>query len=122
MTEYRRRTSSHKVLFIIEVEYANETNIQELLHELLYSYQELWSSEIERLAQSAKTEKTKEYSAIENRSTTAFATLRSIFFEVDEFDTGYLKDRFEEAFDKILQRLKRFFQKLRWPKEAQDGK
>lgn len=121
MTEYRRRTPSHTAPFTIEVEYSNETDTQELLHELLYSYQEFWSPDVERLAQSEKTEETKEYNTIENRSGAALATLRSIFPEADEINTEYLKDRSDGAFDKILQRLKHLAQELQWPEGAQDG-
>lgn len=122
VTEYRRRTPSHEAPFTIEVEYANEKEINKQLRELLFSYQELWLPDVESLASSQKKEENSEYEGIEIRSEAALATLQSIFPDAEDINPKYLRDRSDGAFDRILERLEALAKGLKWPDDARDGR
>ena len=114
VTEYRHRSNDHNHAFTIEVEYFNETEINEQLHELLWSYQQLFNVD-------KKTEvNARDYEQMERESALALATLRGIFGPRAETEPDFLQAK--DAFDSILGQLKVLARAIRWPEGAQDGK
>ncbi|KAL8773729.1 MAG: hypothetical protein Q9209_001497 [Squamulea sp. 1 TL-2023] len=118
VTEYHRRSSQHAAPFTIEVEYCNQAEIDDQLHELLVSYRELYQpglgSELENNEHL--------YREIEKKSGVAASTLQSIFPDQPEVAPAHLKDEGEGAFDRILNDLKRLASRIKWPSDAANGR
>ncbi|KAL8749362.1 MAG: hypothetical protein Q9199_007731 [Rusavskia elegans] len=118
VTEYHRRSSQHAAPFTIEVEYCNETEIDEQLHELLVSYRELYQPGLEKELENNEAL----YREIETKSTVAASTLQSIFPDHPEVAPTQLREQGEGAFERILHDLKRLASLIQWPSDAADGK
>ncbi|KAI4276084.1 MAG: hypothetical protein L6R38_005746 [Xanthoria sp. 2 TBL-2021] len=118
VTEYHRRSSQHAAPFTIEVEYCNETEIDEQLHELLVSYRELYQPGLEKELENNEGL----YREIETKSTVAASTLQSIFPDHPEVAPTQLRDQGEGAFERILHDLKRLASLIQWPSDAANGK
>jgi hypothetical protein len=98
----------------MEVEYFNETERKEQLHELLWSYQQFFSIDKE-------TEVTaRDYEHMGRESALALATLKGIFGSRPETQPEFLKDRV--AFNSILRTLQDLANAIEWPKGSVDGK
>ncbi|KAL8782106.1 MAG: hypothetical protein Q9213_005676 [Squamulea squamosa] len=118
VTEYHRRSSQHAAPFTIEVEYCNEAEIDDQLHELLVSYRELYQPGLERELENNE----HLYSEIEKKSGVAASTLQSIFPDQPEVAPAHLRDDGEGAFDRILNDLKRLASRIEWPSDAANGR
>ena len=118
VTEYHRRSYRHEAPFTIEVEYCNEAEINEQLHELLVSYRELYQPGIENELENNE----QLYQEIEKKSTVAASTLQSIFPDHPEVTPNQMKDQSEGAFERILQDLRRLASLIEWPKDAVNGR
>ncbi|KAL8864708.1 MAG: hypothetical protein Q9198_009693, partial [Flavoplaca austrocitrina] len=118
VTEYHRRSLRHEAPFTIEVEYCNEAEINEQLHELLVSYRELYQPGIEKELENNE----QLYQEIEKKSTVAASTLQSIFPDHPEVTPNQMKDQSERAFERILQNLKRLASLIEWPADAKNGR
>ncbi|KAL9621176.1 MAG: hypothetical protein Q9204_008138, partial [Flavoplaca sp. TL-2023a] len=104
--------------FTIEVEYCNEEEINEQLHELLFSYRELYQPGIEKELENNQ----QLYQEIERKSTVAASTLQSIFPDRPEVTPSQMKDQSEGAFERVLQNLKRLASLIEWPADAKNGR
>ncbi|KAL8994209.1 MAG: hypothetical protein Q9169_005755 [Polycauliona sp. 2 TL-2023] len=118
VTEYHRRSSQHAAPFTIEVEYCNETEIDEQLHELLVSYRELYQPGLEKQLENDE----RLYREIETKSTVAASTLQSIFPDHPAVAPSQLRDQDEGAFERILDELKRLALLIKWPSDAANGR
>ncbi|KAI9879730.1 MAG: hypothetical protein M1830_007515 [Pleopsidium flavum] len=116
VTEYRHRSKHHKDAFTIEVEYLTEAEIYEELHELLWSYRQLFTVDKEQDINAH------DYKTMERESTLALATLKGVFGDRAETTYEYLNDACEGAFDRILTKLRSLAGSLEWPEGARDGK
>ncbi len=114
VTEYRHRSKQQKPAFTMEVEYFNETEMNEQLHELLWSYRQLFTIEDETDV------KARDYEQMEGESALALATLRGVFGSRPETEPEFL--RAKNAFDSILCHLKDLARAIQWPEGAKDGK
>ena len=118
VTEYHRRSFRHEAPFTIEVEYCNEVEIHEQLHELLVSYRELYQPGIEKELENNE----QLYQEIEKKSTVAASTLQSIFPDHPEATPNRMKDQSDGAFEQILENLKRLASLIEWPADAKNGR
>ncbi|KAL8977326.1 MAG: hypothetical protein Q9205_006849, partial [Flavoplaca limonia] len=118
VTEYHRRSLRHEAPFTIEVEYCNEAEINEQLHELLVSYRELYQPGIEKELENNE----QLYQEIEKKSTVAASTLQSIFPDHPEATPIRMKDQSDGAFEQILENLKRLAALIEWPADAKNGR
>ncbi|KAL8884624.1 MAG: hypothetical protein Q9215_007377 [Flavoplaca cf. flavocitrina] len=118
VTEYHRRSLRHEAPFTIEVEYCNEAEINEQLHELLVSYRELYQPGIEKELENNE----QLYQEIEKKSTVAASTLQSIFPDHPEATPIRMKDQSDGAFEQILENLKRLASLIEWPADAKNGR
>ncbi|KAL8846664.1 MAG: hypothetical protein Q9221_008271 [Calogaya cf. arnoldii] len=118
VTEYHRRSSQHTAPFTLEVEYCNETEIEEQLHELLVSYRELYQPGLEEALENDPSV----YREIEKKSAVAASTLQSIFPDHPEVAPHQLRDQSEGAFERILDELKRLASRIQWPTDAVNGR
>ena len=116
VTEYRKRTPNHPDNFTIEVEFANPEEINEQIHELLFSFRELYRERLE--------EETADdvYQGIEKRSEIALNTLQSIFPNRPETDAEYLKGTDGHTFEQIESGLRILAGDLGWPEGSINGK
>lgn len=115
VTEYRHRSKSHNSAFTIEIEYLNKTEINEQLHELLWSYRQPFTVKGEDIDQD-------DYAKMESESKVALDTLEGIFGNRAETNAKYLQDPADDAFDSILKQLTSIASSLKWPEGAHDGK
>ena len=118
VTEYHRRSLRHEAPFTIEVEYCNEAEIDEQLHELLVSYRELYQPGIEKELENNE----QLYQEIGKKSTVAASTLQSIFPDHPEATPNRMKDQSDGAFEQILENLKRLASLIEWPADAKNGR
>ncbi|KAL8649989.1 MAG: hypothetical protein Q9226_005335 [Calogaya cf. arnoldii] len=118
VTEYHRRSSQQTAPFTIEVEYCNETEIDEQLYELLVSYRELYQPGLEKELENNESL----YREIETKSTVAASTLQSIFPNRPEVAPRQLKDQGKGVFERILRDLKRLASFIEWPSDAVNGR
>ena len=116
VTEYRKRKPNHTDNFTIEVEFANPEEINEQIHELLFSFRELYKEGVKE--ESADDV----YQEIERHSEIAFNTLRSIFPNRPETEVGHLKGIEGHSFEEIEIGLRRLAQGLQWPEGSVNGK
>lgn len=114
VTEYRHRSKQHKHAFTMEVEYLNETEINEQLHELLWSYRQFFTIDKETDVNA------RDYEQMERESALALATLRGVFGSRTETEPESLQAK--DAFDSILSQLKGLARAIQWPEGAKDGK
>jgi len=114
VTEYRHRSKQHKDAFTMEVEYFNETEIDEQLHELLWSYRQFFTIEKETDVNA------RDYEQMERESALAMATLRGVFGSRAETEPNFLQAK--DAFESILSQLKGLARAIQWPEGAKDGK
>lgn len=98
----------------MEVEYFREAEINEQLHELLWSYQQLF------IIDKVTDVNARDYEQMERESALALATLRGVFGSRAETEPAFLKDK--HAFDSILGQLKCLARMTQWPEGARDGK
>lgn len=116
VTEYRKRKPSHTDDFTIEVEFANPKEINEQIHELLFSFRELYRGGLEEEAADDV------YQGIEKRSEIALNTLQSIFPNIPETEAGHLKGTEGHTFEEIESGLQHLAEGLRWPEGSVNGK
>ena len=98
----------------MEVEYLNEAEINEQLHELLWSYRQLFTVDKETDVNA------RDYEQMERESALALATLRGVFGSRAETEPDFLQAK--DAFNSILGRLRGLAREISWPEGAQDGK
>lgn len=98
----------------MEVEYFNETEINEQLHELLWSYRQFFTIDKETDVNA------RDYEQMERESALALATLKGVLGDRTETEPAFLQA--EDAFDSILNRLKGLARAIQWPEGAQNGK
>ena len=120
VTEYRCRSPHHAAPFTIEAEYSTKEEIDEQLHELLYSYRSLFQEGLEKDLEGENG--ADEYRAIERRSVVALSTLQSIFPHRDEVTLENLQDNSQGAFDRIYKQLQELAEQLVWPPGAENGR
>ena len=118
VTEYHRRSRQHTAPFTIEVEYCNEAEIDEQLHELLVSYRELYQPGLAKELEGNE----QLYHEIKTKSGVAASTLQSIFPDQTEVAPGHLRDEGEGVFERILNGLKRLASLIEWPSDAANGR
>ncbi|KAL8905916.1 MAG: hypothetical protein Q9171_006480 [Xanthocarpia ochracea] len=119
VTEYHRRSRQHTAPFTIEVEYCDEAEIDEQLHELLVSYRELYQPGLEKELEEDDPQLLRE---IKTKSGVAASTLQSIFPDQPEVAPAHLRDEGEGAFERILNGLKRLASLIEWPSDAANGR
>ncbi|KAL8950134.1 MAG: hypothetical protein Q9222_003811 [Ikaeria aurantiellina] len=118
VTEYHRRMPQHTAPYTVEVEYCSQEETEDQLHELLYSYRELYQPGLQNdLKQHPEL-----YDEIEKKSEVALSTLQSIFPESPEVTPAHLQSEEEDAFRRILDELKGLAKSISWPAGAVDGK
>ena len=115
VTEYRKRKPNHTDSFTIEVEFANPEEINDQIHELLFSFRELYKEGV--MEESADV-----YQEIERHSEIAFNTLQSIFPNRPEIEVGHLKGTEDHSFEEIENGLRSLAQGLQWPEGSVNGK
>lgn len=117
VTEYRHCTSEHTAPFTIEVDYSDEKEIEDHLSELLYSYREPFANHKPQGDTDA------EYLHLQKMSEDALSMLQSIFPNRRETAPEALKDfSTDDAFDRVLDGLKRLATNLTWPAGAEGGR
>ena len=116
VTEYRKRKANHTDKFTIEVEFATPEEISEQIHELLFSFRELYREGIEAEGSEDL------YRSIETRSEIALTTLQSIFPNSPETEAEYLKGTRGHTLEQIESSLKRLAEGLSWPEASVNGK
>lgn len=103
------------------MEYANPEEIQEQLHELLFSYRHIYRPGL----QEELSESDDEYRSIEKKSEVALSTLQSIFPDCPETEEGHLRGSWggtsESTFEEIETDLQALAQGLQWPIGAVNG-
>ncbi|KAL8724298.1 MAG: hypothetical protein Q9166_008029 [cf. Caloplaca sp. 2 TL-2023] len=117
VTEYHRRSALHTRPFTIEVEYCSEAEINEQLHELLFSYRELYEPGLARFFELNE----QQHFEVGKKSELALSTLQSIFAGHPEVTPSYLKEQSEGAFERILGELRRLAALIEWPPGAANG-
>ena len=105
----------HQAPITIQVEYLSESEIEELMKELIWSYRQLYLPNVE---QDASSEEYKRYQAESER---AWSALEAAFGHRQEFKKEFLRDQSAEAPDKILTRLLEWTKDLDWPEGGTDG-
>ena len=116
VTEYRKRKASHTENFTIEVEFATPEEINEQIHELLFSFRELYREGVEAEGSDDL------YRSIEKRSEIALTTLQSIFPNSPETEAEHLKGTAGHTFEQIESGLQRLAEGLTWPEGSVNGK
>lgn len=116
VTEYRKRKANHTDNFTIEVEFATPEEINEQIHELLFSFRELYGEGLEAEGSDDL------YRSIEKRSEIALSTLQSIFPNSPETDAEHLKGTRGHTFEQIEGGLQRLAEGLTWPEGSVNGK
>ena len=115
MTEYHQKTKEHQTPITIQAEYLSESEIEELMKELVWSYRQLY---LPNLEQEASSEDYKRYQAESER---AWSALEAAFGHHPEFRKEFLRDQSPEAPDKIVTRLLEWTKDLDWPEGGIDG-
>ncbi|CAD6572450.1 MAG: hypothetical protein ASARMPRED_005340 [Alectoria sarmentosa] len=115
VTEYRKRTPN-RTDNTLEVEFANPEEINEQIHELLFSFREVYRKGLEEATADDV------YQGIEKRSEIALNTLQSIFSNRPETDAEYPKGTDGHTFEQIESGLRSLAGDLGSPEGSIYGK
>lgn len=117
VTEYRHKTKDHTAPITIEVEYLSNTEIEDLIKELLWKYRQLFLPEIESDEVDAK-----DYARYVRESEQAWSALEAAFQHQSSFSSNYIQDMSAGAFDRIAEQLIMWSRELEWPEGGNNGK
>lgn len=111
VTEYMQRTSRHPAPISVEVERLSQSEIEELIKELVWNYRQMLLPAIESDEVSAE-----EYERCQRESDLAWSTLEAAFKHRREFKPQLLNDKSTDAGDRIADQLIHWTQDLEWPR------
>ncbi|KAF2104448.1 hypothetical protein NA57DRAFT_70653 [Rhizodiscina lignyota] len=115
ITEFRQRRPHQTTPFTIEVEYLSESNIEETVKELLWSYSQLYLPEVEQDLNG------EDYKRCQEESAVAWSTLQAAFDNRTEFREDLFRDTSDEGQRKALGLLLQWTRELDWPRGGRDG-
>lgn len=122
ITEFRQKAPQHTSPFTIEVEYLSESNIEDTLKELLWSYSQFYiPGRQEEMRKSDSVNHSEEYNRCLQESEVAWSTLEAAFENKQGFKKELFRDTTEDAQRKALSLLKRWARELDWPKGGTNG-
>jgi hypothetical protein len=117
VTEYRLRKYEHVARYTIEIDRMTETEIAEQLQELLWSYRQFYTCDLNDKDVTAD-----ERNKLEEQSKIAWDTLKEAFGHQHILTESYLKDTTDGAAERIRSKLEEWTHQLEWPAEAEvDG-
>lgn len=114
ITEFRQRPPQQQEPFVVEVEYLDESKMEETISELLISYRRFYLPDVETL-------ESEDYKRIQDESTVAWSTLQAAFDNKMGFDEELFRDHTHEGEFKALNLLLQWSQELDWPEEERNG-
>ncbi|KAK4152198.1 hypothetical protein C8A00DRAFT_35109 [Chaetomidium leptoderma] len=116
VTEYRQKTREHTAPITIEVEHLRASAIEEVVHELLWNYRQLYLPGV-----------ADHHSSVDNlqhqrESAQAWSALEAAFGHQPEFGEGMLRDMSsEDALERLTAQLVEWSREIEWPESAVDG-
>jgi hypothetical protein len=116
VTEYRLRQPQHKANYTIEIDCMTETEIEEQVEELLWSYRQFHLCDLD-----AKDFTADELRRFDEESKVAWDTLKAAFGTKAELTEEYLRDSSDGAAERIQAQLKEWTKQLHWPAELKHG-
>lgn len=113
VTEYQLRKPGQSAKYTIEIDRMTDSEIEEQLQELLWSYRKfhIWDLDKENLTAD-------EQKHLEDKAKLAWDTLKSAFGSRRELTETYLKDTSDGAEGRIQQQLKLWTDSLQWPGDS----
>ena len=116
VTEYRHKTQDQVAPITIEIEYLSDTEIDELIKELVWNYRQLFLPEIEEDKVDAK-----DYMRYQRESEQAWSALEAAFKHQRSFKKELLSDRSDGAVERVTDQLISWTKDIDWPEGAQEG-
>lgn len=116
VTEYRQKTRDHTAPITIEVEYLSESEIEDLIKELLWNYRQIFLPEVEEDKVDAK-----DYSRYQRESEQAWSALEAGFRHQTGFNKQLLCDMTEGGLAKATGQLIQWAHELEWPDGGNSG-
>ena len=115
VTEYRQKSLTHTAPITLEVEHLSQTEIAELIKELVWNYRKLYLPGVESDQTTAAS-----YQQYQRESELAWSTLEAAFKHKLEFNQEFLRDISQGAMDRIINQLIRWVGDLEWPRSEQN--
>ncbi|KAH7323547.1 hypothetical protein BKA65DRAFT_70778 [Rhexocercosporidium sp. MPI-PUGE-AT-0058] len=116
VTEYRLRLPKHSAKYTIEIDRMTNSEIEEQLRELLWSYRFFHITDLDDQGIRAD-----EQARLEAQSKLAWDTLQAAFGPQRELTETYLQDPSDGAENRIQNKLKEWSSDLRWPDESHES-
>ncbi|KAF5589898.1 uncharacterized protein FSUBG_11004 [Fusarium subglutinans] len=116
VTEYRQKKADQTEPITINVEYLSMTEIRELIHELLWSYRQLFLPTVESNETSEQ-----EYNRYIRESELAWSALRAAFKHKRQFTPKFAQDTSDGALERITNQLVDWTREIEWPTSGADG-
>ncbi|KAG4437321.1 hypothetical protein IFR05_007217 [Cadophora sp. M221] len=116
VTEYRSRLPQHSAKYTIEIDRMTDSEIEEQLQELLWSYRFYHITDLDDIGMGAD-----EQARLEAQSKLAWDTLKAAFGSKRELTETYLRDPGDGAKERIQNRLKEWSSTLRWPRDSHES-
>lgn len=116
VTEYRQKTRDHTAPITIEVEYLSESEIEDLIKELLWNYRQIFLPEVEEDKVEAK-----DYARYQRESEQAWSALEAGFKHQTGFNKQLLSDMAEGGLAKATGKLIQWAHELEWPNGGNSG-
>jgi hypothetical protein len=110
VTEYRQKTREHTSPITIEVEYLSQSEIEDLIKELLWNYRQIFLPEIEEDKVDPK-----DYARYQRESEQAWSALEAGFRHQRGFNKQLVSDMAEGGLVKATDQLVQWAHALEWP-------
>lgn len=115
VTEYRQTTREHTALITIEVEHLSPQAIQDVIHELVWNYRQLYLPRIVAEGPSGT-----DYPRCQRESDQAWSALEAAFGHHRAFTEEMLQDMSDGALERVTAQLVAWSREIEWPGGA-DG-